>query len=348
MKLSIGPVLVSLSLLLTACNSTASHREAGDPAPVEDAQKDKAPPQEESVSAATETVKVKNDFGTVEGTLEVPEASAPVPLVIIVSGSGSQDRDGNTPSGKNPDIYKRLASGLRDAGIASLRYDDPGYAKSASAIPSKVEDITYELEVDVVRRWVDKLAGDPRFSSIAIAGHSQGSLSAILVAEEREVSVVSLAGVGRPAARVLHDQMAPQLTAELLSTLDEALAKLEKGELAGKLPSPLDQLLPESTQPYWITWLKYDPRVEIAKVPGAALVVQGKLDVQVSVADAELLEEGKPDAELVLVDDMGHMLRKTTGKTAATQSATYEKSDLPIHPVALSKIVEFIEAQAAR
>lgn len=332
------PPSVAAVALLMACSSETSPV-TGAPAPAETA------PSAEPVAAATETVLVANDFGAVEGTLEVPEASGPVPLVVIVSGSGAQDRDGNTRTSK-PGIYRLLAQGLRDAGVATLRYDDPGYAKSATALPTTNEEISYEMEVDVVRRWVDTMRADRRFTSIAIAGHSQGSLSAILVAEERDVAVVSLAGAGRPIGRVLREQLAPKLDGEQLAILDDALAKLERGELAGPLPSPLSQVLGESVQPYFISWMKYDPRAEIAKVGGQALIIQGKTDVQVSEEDAELLAEGKPDAELLLIDDMQHMLRQATTKSAAKQTAQYEKPDLPLHPAVIPTIAEFVRTHA--
>jgi len=293
------------------------------------------------VEAAVETVTVQNDRGTVEGTLEVPEAPGPVPLAIIVSGSGMQDRDGNTPGSSGPDIYRLLALGLRDAGIASLRYDDPGAAKSRDALPARNEQITYEMEVDVVLRWVDAMREDPRFGPILLAGHSQGSLSAILVAQQRDVSVVSLAGAGRPIGRVLRDQLEPRLTAAELVKLDEALAKLEKGELAGPLGPPLDSVLHESVQPYMISWMKYDPRREIAKVSGAALVIQGGTDLQVSTEDAELLASGNERAELLIIPDMCHPLKQATSKDARLQSKQYRDPKVPLHEALVPAIETF-------
>jgi hypothetical protein len=70
---------------------------------------------------------VADDFGTLEGTLEVPSGCEGMPVVLILSGSGPEDRDGNPPRGSyQTDMYKLLALGLRDAGFAALRFDDPG------------------------------------------------------------------------------------------------------------------------------------------------------------------------------------------------------------------------------
>jgi pimeloyl-ACP methyl ester carboxylesterase len=322
-----------LTAALVACTSPSSRDARSDAVEVR------------SVASATEVVRVQNDFGTVEGTLEVPEANGPVPLVIIVSGSGSQDRDGNPPasSGLHPNIYRLLAEGLRGAGIASLRYDDPGYAQSAAAIPPTLEQLTYEMEVDVVVRWIDSARADARFGPIAVAGHSQGSLSAILAAERRDVGVISLAGAGRPIGKLLREQLAPpKLTEESFAKLEEALVKLEHGELAGPLPSPLNQILPVKLQPYWVTWMKYDPQLEIHELSRGALILQGRTDLQVTETDAELLAAGNQSSDLRVYDDMCHMLRTAPSKDPATQSQQYASPDLPLYPALVPAIAEFV------
>ncbi len=68
--------------------------------------------------------------GTLYGTLEPPQSRSPVPVVLIISGSGPTDRDGNSPMLKGPNnSYKLLAEGLAARGIASVRYDKRGIRK---------------------------------------------------------------------------------------------------------------------------------------------------------------------------------------------------------------------------
>jgi hypothetical protein len=295
------------------------------------------------IAATSETVAVRNDIGALEGTLDVPEGCGPMPVVVILSGSGSTDRDGNAPGAPaKPAIYRVLGKAINDAGFATLRYDDPGIGKSARAVGKNVEDFRYEMEVHAAALFVAKLRADPRFGAVVAAGHSQGSLTGIMAAQEAPIDgFVSLAGAGRPVSALLREQVAPRLNAKQLAELDVALAKMVKGELAGPLSPPLDEILPEPVQPYMISWMKYDPKVEMAKLRAPALLLQGRLDYQVQVLDAQLLAEARPDAKTVLVDDMGHMLRKVTEKDAAAQAATYSEP-LPMHPAVVAAIADFL------
>lgn len=328
----------ALAALLLACSSSD-----GSAAPPADGADASPATSCTPVAAASDTVRVKNDFGALEGTLLVPERCAPMPVVLLVSGSGSTDRDGNAPGDTaKPAIYRVLAESLRDAGVAVLRYDDPGVGKSVSGAPTKNADFRYEMEVDDEALFVGALRNDARFGAVIAAGHSQGSLTAILAAQKQPIDgFVSLAGAGRPVGRLLHEQLAPKLTADQLAKLDAAIAKLEEGELAGPMDPPLDAILPVDIQPYMISWMKYDPKAEIAKLRAPALLLQGRMDLQVTELDATLLAQGKPDAKLVLVDDMGHMLRKVPSKDAFAQQASYTQP-LPIHPDALAAITEFV------
>ncbi len=301
------------------------------------------------VSASSEPVSVDNDYGTLGGVLEIPDGCGAMPVVLVISGSGSNDRDGNVPgSAKRTDTYKLFAEAVREqAGAATLRYDDHGIGASVSAAPA-IEDFRFETEVQDAARWIALLRSDPRFSRVVVAGHSQGSLTAILAAQEAPIDgFISLAGAGRPAGALLHEQLAPKLTPALLAELDAAIAKLEAGELAGPLSPPLDQILPVSAQPYFISWLAYDPKQEIATLTAPALLVQGTTDIQVSVMDAELLKEGKPDASLALIDDMCHPLKQATS-SASDQQAAYSDPSVPLAAGLMPPVADFLHGVEAR
>jgi uncharacterized protein len=337
-------VVTSLALaaaILVGCSSSDG---GGPAAALPEAGAPDAAPVCVPVAASSETLRIQNDLGALDGTLDVPEGCGPMPVVVILSGSGSTDRDGNAPdqTTDKPDIYRVLAKTIVDAGFAALRYDDPGYGKSLHSVPRNVEDFRYEMEIHAAALFVAKLRTDERFGSIVAAGHSQGSLTGIMAAVEQPLDgFISLAGAGRPIGAIIHEQSAPRLTAPQLATLDAAIAKLEAGEVAGGLAAPLDKILPVEVQPYMISWMKLDPKKEIAKLRGPALLLQGKMDIQVQVIDAQNLGEAKPDAKVVLVDDMGHMLRKVTAKDSASQEDSYSKP-LPLHPAAVSAIVELL------
>lgn len=333
-----------LAPLLIACGSNTDPSPTPAPTP-DDGAKACTP-----VAASSETVHVKDDYGTLEGTLDVPDGCAGMPVVVILSGSGPQDRNGDTPGeADKTDMYELLGRGLVEKGYATLRFDDPGVAKSKTALPLDESKIVYEMEVDAAAKWTPLLRADARFGKIVAAGHSQGSLTAILLAQRGDAdAVISLAGAGRPVDVVLREQLAPKLTADQLAKLDAALAKMKAGELAGPQDPPLDVLLRPSVQPYMISWMKYDPKVEIAKVNVPTLLVQGETDVQVSVADANLLAEGKPDAKLELIDDMCHVLKEAPKKDATTQAAQYSDPSLPIHPALVPDLDDFLQGFSAK
>jgi len=341
-----------LLLVAAACSSSPAAGsgagglpDAGADAPTGDASPDTTTactPEPET----SEPVTLQNEFGTLGGVLEIPAGCGPRPVIVLISGSGSTDRDGNVPGDPDrTDVYKMLAAALRaDAHVATLRYDDHGIGASTSGAPANVEDFRFDIEIADAARWITQLRADPRFSKVILAGHSQGSLTAILAAKTAPIDAwISLAGAGRPAGRLIHDQLAPKLTPELLAELDAAIAKLEQGELAGKLSSPLDQVLPMVVQPYLISWMKYDPKTEVAALEVPGVVVQGLTDRQVSTLDAELLVEGKPDAKLVLVENMSHPLKQASADSAE-QHAAYSDPSVPLATGLMPALVEFLAA----
>jgi pimeloyl-ACP methyl ester carboxylesterase len=122
--------------------------------------------------------------GKLAGTLLMPKAAGPVPLAVIIPGSGPTDRNGNSPliPGANNSL-KLLAEGLAAHGIASLRYDKRGVGASAAS-NIKEADLRFSNSADDAAAWVDRLRQDPRFSTITIIGHSEGSLVGMLAAQK--------------------------------------------------------------------------------------------------------------------------------------------------------------------
>jgi len=94
------------------------------------------------------------DTGTGElfGTLLLPKSAAPVPVVLIIAGSGPTDRDGNNPEGGRNDSMKRLARILAKHNIASVRYDKRGIAASKPATPDE-RNLSIEGYVADAEAW---------------------------------------------------------------------------------------------------------------------------------------------------------------------------------------------------
>jgi len=292
--------------------------------------------QEELASLVTPT-------GTLYGTMTLPAKCSRCPVVFIIAGSGPTDRNGNTPllPGAN-NTYKLLAEELAKNGIASLRTDKRGIAESKAALKSEL-DITFDTYIDDAVLWLRQLRGDKRFSTITVAGHSEGSLIGMVAAARVSADgYISLAGAGERIDKILLRQLKPQLTPELYAAAEKDLAILASGQTFKDVPPQLMSLFRPSIQPYMISWIRHDPAVEIAKLNIPVLIIQGKTDTQVTVADAESLAKAYPKAKLVLIDNINHML-KEAGTDKDSQMKAYTDPTLPVSPTVTKELVSFVQ-----
>lgn len=282
--------------------------------------------------------------GFLRGSITLPFAVGKFPLVVIISGSGPTDRDGNSMGlpGKNNSLGM-LAQALAERGIASVRYDKRGVAASARAATSE-DDLRFEMYADDAAAWVKKFRTDKRFSTIIIAGHSEGAMLGILAAQRSGADgYISIAGIARPANAVLHDQLAAGLPKPQADQADSILAQLAAGrKVAAPKEMPLSALFRSSVQPYMISWFKWDPAAELAKLAIPVLIVQGTTDIQVSVAEADSLKKAAPKATLVKIDGMNHVLKAVAGDQVA-QLKSYSDPTLPLVPQLVTVIAQFVK-----
>ena len=110
---------------------------------------------------------------------------------------------------------KFLAEGLAANGIASLRFDKRGIGTSASAGKEEAK-LRFEDYVNDVTGWIDYLAKEKRFTTITVAGHSEGALIGMLVCQNQPKvkGYISVAGAGRPAYEIIEAQVAAQQNPE--------------------------------------------------------------------------------------------------------------------------------------
>jgi pimeloyl-ACP methyl ester carboxylesterase len=280
--------------------------------------------------------------GALHGTLLMPAGlTGPVPVALIIAGSGPTDRDGNTPMlpGKNNSL-KLLAEGLAANGVASVRYDKRGIAGSMGAA-AKESDLRFTTYVDDAAAWLELLRADRRFSRRVVVGHSEGSLIGIMAAQRSPVSqVVSVAGAGRPIGEVLDEQLSKALPPALLTDARRILGELTAGRAVDSVPPPLFVVFRPSVQPYMISWLPIDPAQELGRLTVPILVVQGTTDIQTSALDAERLAKGHPHAMLEMIDGMNHVLKEV--REASQQTASYSDAALPLHPRLVESITKFV------
>ena len=268
--------------------------------------------------------------GELSGTLTVPILKGTFPVALIIAGSGPTDRNGNNAQMKNNSL-QLLAHELAAQGIASIRYDKRGIGASKGALISE-ENLRFENYVEDSKAWASELKADPRFNKLIIIGHSEGSLIGILACEQADV-FVSLAGAGRSIDVILKEQLAVQLKGEkkLLRAANEGISKLKEGKLVENTPAELFGLFSPSVQPYIISWMKYDPAVEISKLKIPIVVVQGTTDLQVQVKDAELLHAASVGSRYILIEGMNHIF-KMAPSDREKNIETYSDPQLPLAP----------------
>jgi hypothetical protein len=285
--------------------------------------------------------------GELFGSLLLPKSDTPVPVVLIISGSGPTDRDGNNPDGGRNDSLKRLAWVLAKHNIASVRYDKRGVAASLAATPDE-RNLTLDAYVSDAQAWGRKLKADPRFGKLILLGHSEGALIASLAAPSVDAAaVISLSGSARPIDQVVRQQLSNHLPPPLMLRSNELLDSLKAGKTDDNVPPPLQAIFRPSVQPYLISLFRQDPAAAFAKLKMPALIIQGSNDIQVGVNDAKMLKAAKPDAELALIEGMNHVMR-IVPNDVKRQLASYRDPQLPLAAELGTRILGFIDAIRTR
>jgi hypothetical protein len=313
------------------------------------------------------------------GTLTIPDGPGPFPAVVLVTGSGPQDRD-ETLMGHKPFLV--LADHLARHGIATLRYDDRGVARSSGDfVRATSADFADDAEAAV--RFL-KQRGEILTDRIGIVGHSEGGLIAPMVAARTgDVGfVVLLAGPGLPGDSILvlqtraialatgapperveravslnrrmydavkHARDSADAATHAMAAYREYVATLPAAQQAAAT-SALSASLGQLVSPWMRYFLAYDPRPALRRVHVPVLALDGTLDLQVPYApnlaaiDSALAAGGNRDHETVALPRLNHLFQTaTTG--APSEYATIEET---FAPAALDVITEWITKRFGR
>ena len=285
---------------------------------------------------------LKTSTGEIYGSLTTPNDTIQSPLVLIIAGSGPTDRNGNSLAGLNANTYKMLAEALAMNGISTLRYDKRGIGESKAAMTSE-KDLRFETYSKDVVDWISMLKEDERFSEIILLGHSEGSLLGMIAAEQNSVSAfISIAGVGKSADKIIKEQLEGNLPPALMDESNRILDSLKIGKTVENFDPSLISIYRPSVQPYMISWFKYDPTKEISKLHIPILLIQGTSDIQVSVSEVNLLAAAKPEAKLLIIEKMNHILKESEADVI-NNMATYKNPELPLINGLIDEIVIFIK-----
>ncbi len=302
--------------------------------------------------ATDREVSVPAGKGDIHGAVRIPAGFTGGAAVLVIAGSGPTDRDGDSAMGVHAGSYRLLADALETAGIPSLRYDKRGVGQSTRALIGdgpRTNAAAFAAEAqlrftdfaDDAAAFARLLAKEPGVRCVVILGHSEGSLLGMLAAQKVPVcGYVSLSGAGRPIDQVLLEQVAPQVSPAVLARVKDTIDQLKAGHTVAEPPLP--QVFRLTVQPYMMSWLPLDPAVEVAKVRAPVLIVQGDNDLQVSVADADRLAKARPDAKLVVVKGMNHVLKDAPADRAGNV-AIYADAQKPLSPPLVSAVVTFVK-----
>jgi len=284
--------------------------------------------------------------GELKGFWRGPKG-AQAPVVLFIPGSGPTDHDGNNPLGVKGSPYGKLMEALAREGIATVAVDKRGMF--ASAIPGfDANKITIADYAADMKAWIAEIRSETHVPCVWIAGHSEGSLVALVTAQDAEgvCGVISISGAGRRLSDVIREQVHsnPANPPEILTQTDTALAALEAGRTVdvSAFHPALQQLFYPGVQPFLISMFSYDPAQLAGHYRGPLLVLQGTTDIQVQVADAQRLAAAHPGATLELIDGMNHVLRAAPADRGANM-ASYGDENAPVMPGLAANIANFIK-----
>ncbi len=294
-----------------------------------------------------ETATIKTTDGDLKGTIVIPANNFKGKIVLIIAGSGPTDRNGNNILGVTARSYQLLAYALAEKGIASLRYDKRMVGES-TGFSKKPEATTFDDFVTDAAACMHQLESDKRFSQIYICGHSEGSLVGELIAsaantkKDKPAGFISLCGPGLQLDKTMERQLIENAHYDE-ATVKPIIAAIKKDTVMPKLSQGLESIFVPQNMVFMHSIFQYDPAAQMKKVKINVLIVSGSHDIQVSPADAEALRKAKPDARLLIVSNMNHVL-KDAPADMVENSATYKNADLPLSDGLVAGLAGFINS----
>lgn len=310
------------------------------------------------------------------GTLTMPTNGKPTKIVILITGSGPQNRDEELkPMNHRPFLV--WSDWLTRQGIAVLRYDDRGIGESTGNF-NEATSAGFADDAEAAVAYIQSRA-DLRGLSIGLMGHSEGGMIAPIVASRNPAVkfIVLLAGPGVPITELMLKQSEDQVRLagappeaikesvainkklydmiaqnavmprkELVQKLDTVIVH----ELTGKAPeAKIKDVMGQVgmlTSPWYRYFMAFKPADYLTKVKCPVLAINGTKDMQVNCEanlagiKTNLEKAGNKHFKTVPLADLNHLLQK------ANTGAVSEYSDISetVNPVALNTVSEWIGA----
>lgn len=300
-----------------------------------------------------ESVSFTNAQYTFNGTLTLPENySRNTPVVLMVTGSGQQNRDEELFSHKP---FAVIADALARQGIASLRYDDRGWGdKSVNFADFTTDDFRQDAAaaIPLLRK---------RFNKVGILGHSEGGTIAMMLAAEGKADfIVSLAGMAISGKETLIMQNRQAMTAiglpketvdSYCNSISKALDEIASGKKANEInindvPQALKPVtikaLQQADTPYIRHFLTVDAGKLLPEIKCPVLALNGTKDTQVDCdANTTRIEKGLADCKhsIKKIDGVNHLFQHcNTGIVTE-----YQQIEETISPEVLQVVAKWIK-----
>jgi pimeloyl-ACP methyl ester carboxylesterase len=275
--------------------------------------------------------------GPINAVLTVPPGVERPPVALLIAGSGSTDHDGNGPQIK-PATLKKLSEQLVAHNIATLRYDKRG-AGGWKAEFGRPEDFRFKDYVDDAVALVTYLRESGKFSRVALVGHSEGGLVAILAAQRVPTDrLVLLVTAARRQGDLLKAQLEKKLAPDVYAPIAKAVDDIMAGQVVD--PPPHGLSIPPAMQPGIASAFIEDPIAPLKKVVTPTLIVGGGRDRQIARLDFMALSAASPAAKTLWLPDMNHVLNDVTDE--ADDLAAYNQSERPLDPDLIAAVATFI------
>jgi uncharacterized protein len=282
-------------------------------------------------------------IGAVDAVLTVPPGVERPPVALLIAGSGSTDHDGNGPQIR-PATLKKLSEQLVARNIATLRYDKRG-AGGWKPEFGRPEDFRFKDYADDAVALANYLREGGKFSRLALVGHSEGGLVAILAAQRVGVDrLVLLVTAARRQGDLLKAQLEKKLAPDVFAPIAKAVDAIMAGEIVD--PPPPGLSIPPAMQPGIASAFVEDPIDPLKKIVTPTLIVGGGRDRQVARLDFMALSTASPAAKTLWLPDMNHVLNDVTDD--ADDLAAYTQSDRPLDANLMEAIAAFIQGGEGR
>ncbi len=284
------------------------------------------------------------------GTFASPEGDGPFPAALLLPGSGPLDRDGNIKQ-LSLNVSRDLAELLAGAGWASFRYDKRGVAESAGEyLPTGFGDELADAEA--ARDW---LLGRDDVPGVVVLGHSAGALHAAELAGRTPAvdGAILLAATAKSGeetlrwqARQIGENLVPGPVKALLRLLRTDVLKQQDRAIA-KLKATTTDVARIQFQKVNAKWMRefiaYDPTAALTAASAPLLALTGSRDVQVDPADLRVIADIAPDAAVLEVMGMDHILRPEPEPTSNPRHYG-RQAKKPLDPRAVEAILGWLAA----